>query len=72
MLISIVRAEGHHAHGREYESRIVETIRKAVERCDHLHGFLLMFSVGGGTGSGLGTATLKLLHDYFPDVDRWV
>ncbi|XP_034247512.1 tubulin epsilon chain-like [Thrips palmi] len=65
-------AEGHHAHGSEYASRIVETVRRAVERCDHLHGFLLMFSVGGGTGSGLGTATVKLLHDYFPDVDRFV
>ena len=65
-------AEGHHAHGSEYGSRIMEVVRKAVERCDHLHGFLLMFSVGGGTGSGLGTATLKLLHDYFPEVDRFV
>lgn len=65
-------AEGHHAHGKEYAARIVEVVRRAVERCDHLHGFLLMFSVGGGTGSGLGTATLKLLYDYFPDVDRFV
>ncbi|KAK3915072.1 Tubulin epsilon chain [Frankliniella fusca] len=64
-------AEGHHCHGRAYESRIVEVIRRAVERCDYLHGFLLMFSVGGGTGSGLGTATLKLLSDYFPDVERF-
>jgi len=29
-----------------------------------------MFSVGGGTGSGLGSYTLQLLADEFPDVDR--
>ncbi|KAJ1527961.1 hypothetical protein ONE63_007894 [Megalurothrips usitatus] len=65
-------AEGHHAHGSEYASGIVDVVRRAAERSDHLHGFLLMFSVGGGTGSGLGTATLKLLADYFPEVDRFV
>lgn len=43
-----------------------------VEKCDRLHGFLLMHSLGGGTGSGLGTATLKLLKDYYPHVERYL
>ena len=29
-----------------------------------------MHSLGGGTGSGLGTATLKMLDDNYPHVDR--
>lgn len=65
-------AEGYHTHGSAYRSKIEDVIRKSVEKCDCLHGFLLMHSLGGGTGSGLGTATLKLLDDIYPHVDRFV
>ncbi|GAB1859986.1 Tubulin epsilon chain [Camponotus japonicus] len=65
-------AIGYHVHGREYHDRIEESIRHMVEKCDRLHGFLLMHSLGGGTGSGLGTATLKLLKDYYSHVERIV
>ncbi|XP_050448864.1 tubulin epsilon chain-like isoform X2 [Cataglyphis hispanica] len=65
-------AIGYHVHGREYHDRIEESIRHVVEKCDRLHGFLLMHSLGGGTGSGLGTATLKLLKDYYSHVERIV
>lgn len=57
-------------HGTEYHDRLDESIRHIVEKCDRLHGFLLMHSLGGGTGSGLGTATLKLLKDHYPNVER--
>lgn len=43
-----------------------------IEKCDRLHGFLLMHSLGGGTGSGLGTAILKLLKDNYPHVERYL
>ncbi|XP_020281663.1 tubulin epsilon chain-like isoform X2 [Pseudomyrmex gracilis] len=65
-------AIGYHDHGKEYHDRIEESIRRVVERCDRLHGFLLMHSLGGGTGSGLGTAILKLLKDNYPHVERIV
>ncbi|XP_015127404.1 tubulin epsilon chain isoform X2 [Diachasma alloeum] len=65
-------AEGYYSHGRAYEKKIMETLRRNAERCDSLHGFLLMHSLGGGTGSGLGTATLKLLVDEYPHVERFV
>lgn len=42
-----------------------------AEKCSRLHGFLTMHSLGGGTGSGLGTAVLKLLADNYPTVDRY-
>ncbi|XP_048505221.1 tubulin epsilon chain-like isoform X2 [Athalia rosae] len=64
-------AVGYHAHGTEYRNQIDETIRRVAEKCDSLHGFLITHSVGGGTGSGLGTATLSFLQDSYPHVDRF-
>ncbi|XP_047114711.1 tubulin epsilon chain-like isoform X1 [Schistocerca piceifrons] len=65
-------AEGNLSHGRRYASKIENLLRKSAESCDQLHGFLLLFSVGGGTGSGLGSSLLPLLSDIFPDVHRLV
>lgn len=66
------RAVGHHTHGTDYRERIDETVRRVAEKCDSLHGFLVTNSVGGGTGSGLGTAVLSFLEDSYPRVDRFV
>lgn len=64
-------AEGHCHYGPQFEDMILCSLTRAVEKCDSLHGFLLMFSAGGGTGSGLGTYILKLVEDHFPNIDRW-
>ena len=50
---------------------LTENIIHAVEKCDSLQSFFLMHSLGGGTGSGLGTYILGLLEDEFPDVFRF-
>ncbi|XP_076624810.1 tubulin epsilon chain [Colletes latitarsis] len=65
-------AVGYYTHGTEYRDKLEDSIRRTVEKCCRLHGFLIMHSLGGGTGSGLGTATLKLLADNYPNVDRLV
>lgn len=39
--------------------------------CDSLQSFFLMHSLGGGTGSGLGTYLLTLLEDEYPNVFRF-
>ncbi|RLU22574.1 hypothetical protein DMN91_004852 [Ooceraea biroi] len=65
-------AIGYYEHGRKHQDRLEESVRRTVEKCDRLHGFLLLYSLGGGTGSGLGTATLKLLKDNYPHVERIV
>jgi len=41
--------------------QLLETIRSTVEDCDSLQSFLLLHSLGGGTGSGVGTYILELL-----------
>ena len=45
----------------QYRDQILEKIRCTVEACDSLQSFLLLHSLGGGTGSGLGTYILELL-----------
>lgn len=65
-------AEGYCYYGPKFEDNILCSINKAVEKCNSLHGFLLMFSVSGGTGSGLGTYILGLLQDHYPNIDRLV
>jgi tubulin epsilon len=42
-----------------------------MEHCDSLQSFFLLHSLGGGTGSGLGTYILGLLEDEFPEVFRF-
>jgi tubulin epsilon len=55
-------AHGHHAYGRQYGARILDLLRTEAEQCDSLQGILLMHSLGGGTGSGLGTFLLSCLE----------
>jgi tubulin beta len=42
-------------------------IRKEVENCDCPQGFQICHSLGGGTGSGMGTLLLLKLRDAYPD-----
>lgn len=64
-------AEGFCHHGPQYKSKILTVIRRAVEKCDFLQGFLLCFSTSGGTGSGVGSFVLELLVDNYPEIDRY-
>ncbi|XP_062267838.1 tubulin epsilon chain isoform X1 [Platichthys flesus] len=65
-------AVGHMTYGSCYREQIVDTLRKAAEHCDCLQCFFLIHSMGGGTGSGLGTRVLSLLEEEFPEVCRIV
>lgn len=55
-----------------YREQLSETIRQAAEQCDSLQSFLLLHSMGGGTGSGLGTYIVEMLKDEYPEVFRFV
>lgn len=65
-------AVGHMHYGEKYADSIRELVRKNAEPCDSLESFFIMHSMGGGTGSGLGTAVLKLLADDYKEVHRFV
>ncbi|XP_044147470.1 tubulin epsilon chain [Bufo gargarizans] len=65
-------AVGHKLYGCQYREQIVEKIRRTAEQCDCLQCFFVVHSMGGGTGSGLGTFVLNVLEDEFPEVYRFV
>ena len=65
-------AVGHLEYGEKYREEISETIRKTTEKCDSLQCFFCIHSMGGGTGSGLGTYVLELLKDDYQEVFRFV
>ena len=59
-------AHGHAVYGPAHRERFLEATRRAAEACDSLQCFSLVHSLGGGTGSGLGTYLLGALHDTYP------
>ena len=42
-------------------------VRKEAEGCDCLQGFRLTHSLGGGTGSGMGTLLISKIREEYPD-----
>eukprot|EP00466_Bigelowiella_natans_P016589 jgi/Bigna1/37395/e_gw1.19.48.1 len=56
-------ARGHCEYGSKYAENVVESVRRTAETCDSLQSFFLIHSLGGGTGSGLGTYILSKLAD---------
>ncbi|CAG9122954.1 unnamed protein product [Plutella xylostella] len=60
-------AKGHYTEGAELIESVMDVVRKESEACDCLQGFQLTHSLGGGTGSGLGTLLLGKLREEYPD-----
>ncbi|GAB5373325.1 hypothetical protein AAMO2058_001741400 [Amorphochlora amoebiformis] len=59
-------SHGYAVHGPRTRDKILETTRKQVERCESFSGFLMLSSLAGGTGSGLGAYTSELMRDVYP------
>ncbi|KPJ17359.1 Tubulin beta-1 chain [Papilio machaon] len=60
-------AKGHYTEGAELVDSVLDVVRKEAEGCDCLQGFQLAHSLGGGTGSGLGTLLISKIREEFPD-----
>ena len=60
-------AKGYYGEGKEISNLILDIIRKETEACDCLQGFQFNHSLGGGTGSGLGSLLINQLRDEYPD-----
>lgn len=60
-------AKGHYTEGAELVDQVLDAIRKESERCDALQGFQLTHSLGGGTGSGMGTLLVSKLKEEYSD-----
>uniref|UniRef100_A0A3Q2E7M6 Tubulin delta chain n=1 Tax=Cyprinodon variegatus TaxID=28743 RepID=A0A3Q2E7M6_CYPVA len=59
-------ANGYSVHGPRHRDALEELVRREVEHCDMLAGFLPVMSVAGGTGSGVGTFVTQCLRDAYP------
>ncbi|XP_062329012.1 tubulin delta chain [Osmerus eperlanus] len=60
-------ANGYCVHGPHHKEVMEDLVRREVERCDRLAGFMVMMSVAGGTGSGVGTYATQCLRDAYPN-----
>jgi len=60
-------AKGHYTEGAEFVDTVLDAVRKECEVADCLQGFQVCQSVGGGTGSGMGTLLISKIREEFPD-----
>jgi tubulin beta len=60
-------AKGHYTDGAELIDSVLDVVRKEVEGCDCLQGFQICHSLGGGTGSGMGTLLISKIREEYPD-----
>merc|ERR1719329_683276 len=60
-------AKGHYTEGAELIDSVLDVIRKESESCEVLQGFQVTHSMGGGTGSGMGTLLVSKIKEEYPD-----
>lgn len=60
-------AKGFYTNGCNLLEEVLDAVRKEAEACDSIQGFQVAHSLGGGTGSGLGTLILYHLREEYPD-----
>merc|ERR1712013_720667 len=60
-------AKGHYTEGAELVDSVLDVVRKEAEGCDCLQGFQVTHSLGGGTGSGMGTLLIPKIREEYPD-----
>lgn len=60
-------AKGYYTEGAELVDQALDVIRKETENCDCLQGFQLTHSLGGGTGSGMGTLLVSRIREEYSD-----
>ncbi|XP_033124218.1 tubulin beta chain-like [Anneissia japonica] len=60
-------AKGFYTDGADLIDEVMDVVRSEAESCDCLQGFQITHSLGGGTGSGLGTLLMSKLQEEFPD-----
>jgi len=60
-------AKGHYTEGAELVDQVLDVGRREAENCDTLQGFQVTQSLGGGTGSGMGTLLISKIREEYPD-----
>lgn len=60
-------AKGHYTEGAELVDSVLDVVRREAENADSLQGFQISHSLGGGTGSGMGTLLVSKIREEYPD-----
>ncbi|KAK2983508.1 hypothetical protein RJ640_023042 [Escallonia rubra] len=62
-------AKGHYTEGAELIDSVLDVVRKEAENCDCLQDLvnIVCHSLGGGTGSGMGTLLISKIREEYPD-----
>merc|ERR1712154_443155 len=60
-------AKGRFTEGLEVIDEILDIVRRESEACDCVQAYQLTHSLGGGTGTGLGTLILNRIRDSYFD-----
>ncbi|KAI8845447.1 the binding mode of Epothilone A On A,B-tubulin By electron crystallography [Chytridium lagenaria] len=60
-------AKGYYTEGAEIVEPVLDVLRKEADACDSLQGFQITHSLGGGTGSGLGSLIVSKIREEYPD-----
>eukprot|EP00753_Platysulcus_tardus_P018989 PLAT7039.8.p1 GENE.PLAT7039.8~~PLAT7039.8.p1 ORF type:complete len:514 (+),score=205.42 PLAT7039.8:8-1549(+) len=64
-------AHGHAVYGPQYREALCDSLRLQLEAAHSPQSFFLMHSLGGGTGSGLGSYILAMMQDEWPELYRF-
>ncbi|KAH6575138.1 hypothetical protein BASA60_005159 [Batrachochytrium salamandrivorans] len=66
-VLGIIGQKGYYTDGAELVESILDIVRREADACDSLQGFQIVHSLGGGTGSGLGSLVLSKIREEYPD-----
>lgn len=58
-------ARGYYTSGAAILDQVIDVVRKQIEGCDCLQGFVMTHALGGGTGSGLGGLIQSTLRETY-------
>ena len=64
-------AQGFYDYGSNYKDKILSHLNNVLEQCDSPQCFFITHSIGGGTGSGLGSFIVNLLGEEFSDIFKF-
>ena len=64
-------AVGHYEYMSQHKHQISEVLRQQAEKCDCLQGIFTIHSMGGGTGSGLGSAVTEFIAENYLEVEKF-
>lgn len=64
-------AKGHYTEGAELVDQVLDVVRREAEGCDSLQGFQITHSLGGGTGSGMGTLLISKIREGRTSILSW-